>query len=93
MSFRLARRRKRPCCVGKRLHIEALAGAGIRPGDTFRVYRTGTFYNLDLEPRTEIKDTDLQAVVKQVQPQFIVADLDYSAQQLAIQRNDIVIAW
>jgi hypothetical protein len=78
---------------GKRLHIEALAGAGIRPGDKFKVYRTGTFYNLDLEPRTEIKDTDLSAVVKQVQPQFIVADLDYSAQQLAIQRDDIVIAW
>lgn len=78
---------------GKRLHIEALAGAGIRPGDRFQVYRTGTFYNLDLEPRTQLKDTELQATVKQVQPQFIVADLAYSAQQLAIQRDDVVIAW
>lgn len=78
---------------GNRLHIEALAGAGIRPGDKFKIYRSGTFYNLDLEPRIELTSTDLQATVKQVQPQFIVADLKMSAQQLSIQRDDIVIAW
>jgi hypothetical protein len=78
---------------GKRLHIEALAGAGIRPGDKFSIYRSGTFYNLDLEPRIELTNTDMKATVKQVQPQFIVADLKMSAQQLAIQRDDIVIAW
>ena len=78
---------------GKRLHIEALAGAGIRPGDKFSIYRSGTFYNLDLEPRIELTNTDMQATVKQVQPQFIVADLNMSAQQLSIQRDDIVIAW
>lgn len=78
---------------GKRLHIEALAGAGIRPGDKFSIYRSGTFYNLDLEPRIELTNTDLKATVKQVQPQFIVADLAMSAQQLSIQRDDIVIAW
>lgn len=78
---------------GKRLHIEALAGAGIRPGDKFSIYRSGTFYNLDLEPRVELTNTDMKATVKQVQPQFIVADLAMSAQQLSIQRDDIVIAW
>ncbi len=78
---------------GKRLHIEALAGAGIRPGDKFSIYRSGTFYNLDLEPRIELTSTDMKATVKQVQPQFIVADLTMSAQQLSIQRDDIVIAW
>jgi hypothetical protein len=78
---------------GKRLHIEALAGAGIRPGDKFSIYRSGTFYNLDLEPRIELTNTDMKATVKQVQPQFIVADLTMSAQQLSIQRDDIVIAW
>lgn len=78
---------------GKRLHIEALAGAGIRPGDKFSIYRSGTFYNLDLEPRIELTNTDMKATVKQVQPQFIVADLKMSAQQLSIQRDDIVIAW
>jgi hypothetical protein len=78
---------------GNRLHIEALAGAGIRPGDKFSIYRSGTFYNLDLEPRIELTNTDMQATVKQVQPQFIVADLAMSAQQLSIQRDDIVIAW
>lgn len=78
---------------GNRLHIEALAGAGIRPGDKFSIYRSGTFYNLDLEPRIELTRTDLQATVKHVQPQFIVADLAMSAQQLSIQRDDIVIAW
>jgi hypothetical protein len=35
----------------------------------------------------------MKATVKQVQPQFIVADLSMSAQQLSIQRDDIVIAW
>jgi hypothetical protein len=78
---------------GKRLHIEALAGAGIRPGDKFSIYRSGTFYNLDLEPRIELTNTDIKATVKQIQPQFIVADLLMSAQQLSIQRDDIVIAW
>ncbi|HCM04687.1 MAG TPA: hypothetical protein DIC30_01625 [Oceanospirillales bacterium] len=78
---------------GKRLHIEALAGAGIRPGDKFSIYRSGTFYNLDLEPRIELTNTDMKATVSQVQPQFIVAELAMSAQQLAIQRDDIVIAW
>jgi hypothetical protein len=78
---------------GKRLHIEALAGAGIRPGDKFSIYRSGTFYNLDLEPRIELTNTDMKATVMQVQPQFIVADLAMSAQQLSIQRDDIVIAW
>jgi hypothetical protein len=78
---------------GKRLHIEALAGAGIRPGDKFSIYRSGTFYNLDLEPRIELTNTDMKATVSQVQPQFIVAELSMSAQQLSIQRDDIVIAW
>ena len=78
---------------GKRLHIEALAGAGIRPGDKFSIYRSGTFYNLDLEPRIELTSTDMKATVKQVQPQFIVAELAMSAQQLSIQRDDVVIAW
>jgi len=78
---------------GKRLHIEAGAGAGIRPGDKLKVYRTGTFYNLDLEPRTELADMAAEAVVRQVQPQFIVADLSGPAERLAIQRDDMVIAW
>jgi hypothetical protein len=78
---------------GKRVHIEALAGAGIRPGDKFSIYRSGTFYNLDLEPRIELTNTDMKATVSQVQPQFIVAELSMSAQQLSIQRDDIVIAW
>jgi len=78
---------------GNRLHIEAGASAGIRPGDTLKVYRTGTFYNLDLEPRTELTDMAAEAVVRQVQPQFIIADLEWPAERLAIQRDDMVIAW
>jgi len=78
---------------GKRLHIEASAGAGIRPGDKFQVYRTGTFYNLDLEPRTELSDMATEVVVKQVQPQFVVAEMQLSAEHLSIQRDDMVIAW
>lgn len=78
---------------GNRLHIEASAGAGIRPGDKFKVYRTGTFYNLDLEPRTELSDMATEVVVKQVQPQFVVAEMKLSAEHLAIQRDDLVVAW
>ncbi len=78
---------------GRRLHIEASAGAGIRPGDKFKVYRTSTFYNLDLEQRTELDDMATVAVVKQVQPQFIIAEMKSSAEHLAIQRNDMVISW
>ena len=73
--------------------LEASAGAGIRPGDKFQVYRTGTFYNLDLEPRTELSDMATEVVVKQVQPQFVVAEMQLSAEHLAIQRDDMVIAW
>lgn len=78
---------------GNRLHIEASAGAGIRPGDKFQVYRTGTFYNLDLEPRTELTDMATEVVIRQVQPQFVVAEMQLSAEHLAIQRDDMVIAW
>jgi len=78
---------------GYRLHLETLAGAGVRPGDKFNVYRTSTFYNLDLEPRTELVPTKLTAIVKLVQPQFVVAELENPSQQLAIQRDDVVVAW
>jgi len=78
---------------GNRLHIEANAATGIRPGDKLQVYRTGTFYNLDLEPRTELTDVAAEVVVRQVQPQFVVAELASDAGGLAIQRDDLVIAW
>jgi len=78
---------------GQKVHIEAPAGAGIRPGDKFQVYRTGTFYNLDLEPRTELSDMATEVVVKQVQPQFVVAEMKLGAEHLAVQRDDMVIAW
>lgn len=78
---------------GKRIHIEASGGTGIRPGDKFQVYRTGTFYNLDLEPRTELTDMATEVVIKQVQPQFVVAEMTSDAASLAIQRDDLVIAW
>lgn len=78
---------------GNRLHIDASAAAGIRPGDRFQVYRTGTIYNLDLEPATELTDMATEVIVKQVQPQFVIAEMQYSAEHLAIQRDDLVIAW
>lgn len=79
--------------TGYQIHLEALAGAGIRPGDKFSVYRTSTFYNLDLESRVELIPTKLTAVVKRVQPQFVVAELEKTSQQFAIQRDDVVVAW
>lgn len=78
---------------GERLYIEAKGTSGIRPGDKFKVYRTGTFYNLDLEPRTELANMATEVVVTQVQPQFIIAELPFSGSSLAIQRDDMVVAW
>lgn len=78
---------------GERLYIEAKGTAGIRPGDKFKVYRTGTFYNLDLEPRTELANMATEVVVTQVQPRFIIAELPFSSSNLAIQRDDMVVAW
>lgn len=76
-----------------RLYIEAGAGTGLRPGDKLKVFRTGTFYNLDFQPRTELTNMATEAVVKQVQPQFVVAELNTSAGYLAIQRDDMVVAF
>lgn len=78
---------------GNRLHIEAGAVSGMRPGDKLQVYRTGTFYNLDLEPRTELTDMATEVVIKQVQPQFVIAEMRTNAEALMIQRDDLVIAW
>lgn len=78
---------------GERLYIEAKGTSGIRPGDKFKVYRTGTFYNLDLEPRTELANMATEVVVTHVQPQFIIAELPFSGSSLAIQRDDMVVAW
>ena len=78
---------------GERLYIEAKGTSGIRPGDKFKVYRTGIFYNLDLEPRTKLANMATEVVVTHVQPQFIIAELPFSGSSLAIQRDDMVVAW
>lgn len=78
---------------GERVYIEAKGTSGIRPGDKFKVYRTGTFYNTDLEPRTELSNMATEVVVTQVQPQFVIAELPFSGTSLAVQRDDMVVAW
>lgn len=78
---------------GNRVYIEVPTSAGVRPNDKFYVVRTGTFFNLDLEPRTELKNTAIEIIVKQVQPQFAIGEMKYNADHLAIQRDDLVVAW
>lgn len=78
---------------GHRLLIDSRASSNIRHGDTFHIYRTGDIqqdYFTRLRLLTAMNQT---ATVAQVQPHFIIADMPISAENLAVQRDDIVIIW
>jgi hypothetical protein len=57
------------------------------------VFRTSTFYNLDQEAMTELKDTKVKATITQVQPRFAIAKLNKNPSRFAIQREDVIVAW
>lgn len=57
------------------------------------MFRTSTFYNLDQEALTQLKDTKVKAVITQVQPRFAIAKLNKTPSRYAIQREDVMVAW
>jgi hypothetical protein len=75
------------------IRIDTGGSVGMRPGDELTVFRTSTFYNLDQEGLTQLKDTKVKATIMQVQPRFAIAKLNKTPSRFAIQREDVVVAW
>ena len=78
---------------GNQLYLDAGSSAGLRPGDKLKVYRTGTFYHQDILPHVELTNMATEVIIKNVQPQFAIAEMNKSAGIYAIQRDDMLIAW
>jgi hypothetical protein len=78
---------------GDFIRLDTGGSVGMRPGDELTVFRTSTFYNLDQQGLTQLKDTKVKATITQVQPRFAIARLNKTPQRYAIQREDVVVAW
>lgn len=78
---------------GDYVKLDTGGSIGMRPGDELTVFRTSTFYNLDQEAMTQLKDTKVKATITQVQPKFAIAKLNKTPSRFSIQREDVVIAW
>jgi len=78
---------------GDFVRVDTGGSVGMRPGDELTVYRTSTFYNLDQEGLTQLKETKVKATIMQVQPRFAIARLNKTPSRFAIQREDVVVAW
>ena len=78
---------------GDFIRLDTGGSVGMRPGDELTVFRTSTFYNLDQQGLTQLKDTKVKATITQVQPRFAIAKLNKTPQRYAIQREDVVVAW
>ena len=75
------------------IRVDTGGSVGMRPGDELTVFRTSTFYNLDMQGMTQLQDTKVKATITQVQPRFAIAKLDKTPSRFAIQREDVVVAW
>ena len=78
---------------GRRLYLSMEAHSGLRPGDRINVYHTQQHFDRQQQPFVQLVDTQMVAVVKQVQPNFAIADLSINAQRLNVQMDDLVMAW
>ena len=78
---------------GDYVRLDTGGSVGMRPGDELTVFRTSTFYNLDQDALTQLKDTKVKAVITQVQPRFAIAKLNKTPSRYAIQREDVLVAW
>jgi hypothetical protein len=78
---------------GDYVKVDTGGSVGMRPGDELTVFRTSTFYNLDQEAMTQLKDTKVKATITQVQPKFAIAKLNKTPSRYAIQREDVIVAW
>lgn len=75
------------------IRVDTGGSVGMRPGDELTVFRTSTFYNLDVQGMTQLQDTKVKATITQVQPRFAIAKLEKTPSRFAIQREDVVVAW
>ena len=75
------------------IRVDTGGSVGMRPGDELTVFRTSTFYNLDMQGMTQLQDTKVKATITQVQPRFAIAKLEKTPSRFAIQREDVVVAW
>jgi len=75
------------------IRVDTGGSVGMRPGDELTVFRTSTFYNLDMQGMTQLQDTKVKATITQVQPRFAIAKLNKTPSRFAIQREDVVVAW
>ena len=77
----------------RQLYLSAGANSGLRPGDAVSVYRTKQVFDRNQQSRWQLTDTKIFAVVKQVQPDFSIAELPMDARMLNVQMDDVVFAW
>ncbi|MDF1764724.1 MAG: FlgT C-terminal domain-containing protein, partial [Oleibacter sp.] len=78
---------------GRRLVIDAGTASGIRPGDQLSVYRTSTQFDARQQITTQLHRTPIQAMVKQVQPDMVIADTGVLNSHFSIQQDDVIIVW
>lgn len=77
------------------IRVAAGTASGLRPGDKLTLVRKTTQFGLQLEALTELKRTYIQATIKQVQPNYSIAELDdfNDVGRYGVQRGDLVVKW
>jgi len=78
---------------GKTLHFNAGASTGIRPGDTFSLYRTFSFYDAQHASGAELQNVKTALTVSQVHPEFGSGTIAIEPGRINIQEDDVLIAW
>lgn len=78
---------------GKTLHFSSGASSGIRPGDTFALYRTSNFYDSDRLSGVDLENVKTALTVSQVHPSFSSGTISVEPGRLNIQEDDLLIAW
>ena len=78
---------------GQTLHFSSGASSGIRPGDTFALYRIASFYDADRLSGVELENVKTALTVSQVHPNFSSGTISVNPGRLNIQEDDLLIAW
>ncbi len=78
---------------GKTLHFSSGASSGIRPGDSFALYRAEYLTHADLRSNVELFNVKTALTVTQVHPDFGSGNIEIDPGRLNIQPDDVLIAW
>ena len=78
---------------GKTLHFNSGASTGIRPGDTFSLYRTYNFFDAQHLSGAELQNVKTVLTVSQVHPEFGSGTIGVEPGRINIQEDDLLIAW